>query len=216
MMASPRFGSGTARTPESSSCTFVRGPLASALVPRPWLNRCAAAISASRTGGADGRAAGTEVGTRFRGPPRFWAVTRKPAWMATRATNTIVASRGPCSTSVACSPPADLNWSVQRISWHDTARRLNHSTVCFFNFPGFPRICDRHGRGRRSGFIISSDMSVKEERPDQGVAVAEAGPNTQVPPLFRVVLLNDEYTPMEFLSDALARFFSIPRPPPTP
>src|SRR5258706_8790733 len=206
MMASPRFGSGTARTPESSSCTFVCGALASALGSRPWPNRGAAAISATRTGGTDGPGAGTEVGTRLTGPPRFWAVTRKPAWMARRATSTIVASRGPCSTSVACSPPADLHWSVQRISLHDTARRLNHSTVCFFNFPGFPRICDRHGRGCRSGFIISSDMSVKEERPDQGVAVGEGIPKTKVPASFRADLRDDGDTPLEFVVDWRALF----------
>ena len=54
-------------------------------------------------------------------------------------------------------------------------------------------------------------MSSKVERPEQGVAVAEAVPATKVPPLFRVVLLNDDYTPMEFVVDVLERFFAMAR-----
>jgi ATP-dependent Clp protease adaptor protein ClpS len=49
------------------------------------------------------------------------------------------------------------------------------------------------------------------ERPDRGVAVAEAEPATKVPPLFRVVLINDDYTPMEFVVEVLERFFSMGR-----
>jgi len=49
------------------------------------------------------------------------------------------------------------------------------------------------------------------ERPDRGVAVAEASPETKVPPLYRVVLLNDDYTPMEFVVDVLERFFAMDR-----
>ena len=56
-----------------------------------------------------------------------------------------------------------------------------------------------------------SDMSTRNERPEQGVAVAEAVPKTKVPPLFRVVLLNDDYTPMEFVVDVLERFFAMAR-----
>jgi ATP-dependent Clp protease adaptor protein ClpS len=54
-------------------------------------------------------------------------------------------------------------------------------------------------------------MSAGSERPDPGVAVAEAVPETRVPPLFRVVLLNDDYTPMEFVVDVLERFFAMAR-----
>src|SRR5881394_499987 len=50
------------------------------------------------------------------------------------------------------------------------------------------------------------------ERPEQGVAVAEATPKTKVPQLFRVVLLNDDYTPMEFVVDVLEKFFALNRP----
>jgi ATP-dependent Clp protease adaptor protein ClpS len=57
-------------------------------------------------------------------------------------------------------------------------------------------------------------MSSKE-RPDgdphRGVAVAEAEPKVRHPPLFRVLLLNDDYTPMDFVVDILERFFAMNR-----
>ena len=48
------------------------------------------------------------------------------------------------------------------------------------------------------------------ERPDHGgagLAVEEAEPKTKQPPLYQVVLLNDDYTPMEFVVHVLERFF---------
>jgi ATP-dependent Clp protease adaptor protein ClpS len=49
------------------------------------------------------------------------------------------------------------------------------------------------------------------EQGERGVAVAEAEPLTKVPPLYRVLLLNDDYTPMEFVVDVLERFFAMNR-----
>ena len=60
-------------------------------------------------------------------------------------------------------------------------------------------------------FYNYGDMKTRNERPEPGVAVAEAVPQTKVPPLFRVVLLNDDYTPMEFVVDVLERFFGMAR-----
>jgi len=34
----------------------------------------------------------------------------------------------------------------------------------------------------------------------------------RVPPLYQVVLLNDDYTPMEFVVDVLEKFFALDRP----
>ena len=42
---------------------------------------------------------------------------------------------------------------------------------------------------------------------DQGLAVQEAKPKTQQPPLYKVVMLNDDYTPMEFVVQVLQQFF---------
>lgn len=50
-----------------------------------------------------------------------------------------------------------------------------------------------------------------EERPDLDVTVAEATPELKQPPLFQVLLLNDDYTPMEFVVDVLERFFGMGR-----
>jgi ATP-dependent Clp protease adaptor protein ClpS len=49
-------------------------------------------------------------------------------------------------------------------------------------------------------------------RPDGGTLVAEAAPKVKQPPLFQVILLNDDYTPMEFVVDVLERFFGLNRP----
>ena len=47
--------------------------------------------------------------------------------------------------------------------------------------------------------------------PDSGTLVAEATPKTKQPPLYQVLLLNDDYTPMEFVVDELERFFGLGR-----
>ncbi len=44
-----------------------------------------------------------------------------------------------------------------------------------------------------------------------GLAVQEEKPKLKRPPLYKVVLLNDDYTPMEFVVDVLQRFFSMDR-----
>ena len=47
--------------------------------------------------------------------------------------------------------------------------------------------------------------------PDHGLVVEEALPQVRKPPLYNVVLLNDDYTPMEFVVDVLERFFRMDR-----
>ena len=49
-------------------------------------------------------------------------------------------------------------------------------------------------------------------RPDTGILVEEARPEVKQPPLYQVVLLNDDFTPMEFVVDVLEKFFSLDRP----
>jgi len=46
---------------------------------------------------------------------------------------------------------------------------------------------------------------------DQGLAVQEASPKLKKPPLYKVILLNDDYTPMEFVVQVLETFFSMNR-----
>jgi len=56
--------------------------------------------------------------------------------------------------------------------------------------------------------------SANEDDSDQGdgdLAVAPAKPKLKRPPLYRVILLNDDYTPMEFVVQVLEQFFGMNR-----
>jgi ATP-dependent Clp protease adaptor protein ClpS len=46
---------------------------------------------------------------------------------------------------------------------------------------------------------------------DHGTAVKEAPPKLKRPPLYRVILLNDDYTPMEFVVGVLESVFGLDR-----
>jgi ATP-dependent Clp protease adaptor protein ClpS len=44
---------------------------------------------------------------------------------------------------------------------------------------------------------------------DDGLALQEAKPKLKRPPLYKVLLLNDDYTPMDFVVYVLQKFFSM-------
>ncbi|MDN5924207.1 MAG: ATP-dependent Clp protease adaptor ClpS, partial [Xanthomonadales bacterium] len=44
---------------------------------------------------------------------------------------------------------------------------------------------------------------------ERGVAVAPARPEVVPPPMFEVVLLNDDFTPMDFVVEVLRVFFGM-------
>jgi ATP-dependent Clp protease adaptor protein ClpS len=56
-----------------------------------------------------------------------------------------------------------------------------------------------------------SHDSEKHGGDDHGLATAEAKPRLKRPPLYRVILLNDDYTPMEFVVEVLQKIFSLDR-----
>lgn len=46
---------------------------------------------------------------------------------------------------------------------------------------------------------------------ESGIAIQEAQPKVKTPPMYKVVMLNDDYTPMEFVVHVLERFFTMDR-----
>ncbi|MEL7449684.1 MAG: ATP-dependent Clp protease adapter ClpS [Pseudomonadota bacterium] len=62
---------------------------------------------------------------------------------------------------------------------------------------------------------MSNDSDDNGNEPDQvidyGQVVEEARPRLKRPPMFKVILLNDDYTPMEFVVDVLQKIFSMDR-----
>jgi ATP-dependent Clp protease adaptor protein ClpS len=50
-------------------------------------------------------------------------------------------------------------------------------------------------------------MSDKQPQTLDGAVVQEAKPKLQKPPFYKVILLNDDYTPMEFVVAILQRIF---------
>ena len=51
----------------------------------------------------------------------------------------------------------------------------------------------------------------QEHRGDEGLALKEAKPEIKEPSMYKVVLLNDDYTPMEFVVTLLETLFGLDR-----
>jgi ATP-dependent Clp protease adaptor protein ClpS len=58
---------------------------------------------------------------------------------------------------------------------------------------------------------MSEKQPDKEHHASHDLAVEEARPKLKKPPLYRVVLINDDYTPMEFVVDILESVFGMER-----
>lgn len=52
---------------------------------------------------------------------------------------------------------------------------------------------------------------ITKQGQDFGLSVQEAKPRLKRPPMYKVVLLNDDYTPMEFVVRVLETFFQMGR-----
>ncbi len=51
--------------------------------------------------------------------------------------------------------------------------------------------------------------STHHDQSDDGLALQEARPKLKRPPLYKVLLLNDDYTPMDFVVHILEQFFGM-------
>ncbi len=60
--------------------------------------------------------------------------------------------------------------------------------------------------------ISQSQLNLQSGDPfyegDGGLAVETAKPQLKKPPMYSVIMMNDDYTPMEFVVDVLQRFFN--------
>jgi ATP-dependent Clp protease adaptor protein ClpS len=73
----------------------------------------------------------------------------------------------------------------------------------------FGEIGQKLGRGTAMDLINMSDNDKRggtTEGPNTGVVV-KARPKTRKPAMYKVLMLNDDYTPMEFVVHVLERFF---------
>ena len=58
---------------------------------------------------------------------------------------------------------------------------------------------------------MSDHRKEDQDRGSYDLAVEEARPKIKQPPLYRVVLINDDYTPMEFVVEILESVFGMER-----
>lgn len=64
---------------------------------------------------------------------------------------------------------------------------------------------------RMRGAGLGQEFDKTRGQTGHSLVIEEAKPRLKKPPLFRVVLINDDYTPMEFVVDVLERVFGHDR-----
>lgn len=55
--------------------------------------------------------------------------------------------------------------------------------------------------------LTMSNGSEESQHSEGGIALQEAKPKLKKPPLYKVIMLNDDYTPMEFVVHVLEQYF---------
>ncbi len=63
----------------------------------------------------------------------------------------------------------------------------------------------------KSGLTMSKDRRFGDDGDVKSGVVTKTRPKTKRPSLYKVLLLNDDYTPMDFVVYVLERFFNKPR-----
>lgn len=58
---------------------------------------------------------------------------------------------------------------------------------------------------------LSNNDDDSEQQQSNGVSVEESKPEIAEPPMYQVVLVNDDFTPMEYVIEVLEKFFSKDR-----
>lgn len=62
-----------------------------------------------------------------------------------------------------------------------------------------------------SHLVFNSGSHNEEGAPEGDLAVQETRPQLAPPPLYKVIILNDDYTPMDFVVEILECFFNMDR-----
>ena len=87
--------------------------------------------------------------------------------------------------------------------------KLNHEQVCAFTvFRSGAELASFRDRNEKST-EKGEKVTCEDDGQKKADLLTQTKPKTQRPPLYKVLLLNDDYTPMEFVVHVLERFFGI-------
>src|SRR5690554_5694294 len=86
-------------------------------------------------------------------------------------------------------------------------RQVGQRTAATFNVQ--TRIC--FTVGKMTDFQLTLITASAQDHEHGDVAVQVEKPQLRRPPLYKVVMLNDDYTPMDFVVETLEMFFSMSR-----
>jgi ATP-dependent Clp protease adaptor protein ClpS len=92
--------------------------------------------------------------------------------------------------------------------WNNSSAEKITTAIVMTRQPVLPFISGNIGRYR-----LKYSTMTNQQRQDggNGLLIEEATPKLKRPPLYKVVLLNDDYTPMEFVVEILEVFFDMTR-----